>query len=344
MPTRGRNDPLFRALGRSGISRDYVRNMLPDWWTDELLDSPSARVELEINLSRMFGLSLSNLLADKPTVTFDLPDGTKFKRSHRIAVGELAQATSIVNSTAKMVAACVSQKPVAIPDDPLRIRAEILEGGAKWVSLMAVIKYLWLHGVPTIYLSELPPGMKKMDGMVLQVDGRPVVVLCKRTTQAAWLLFILAHELAHVALGHVGAGEVLVDCVIGEESYLFGEGDPEETAADSHAIALLNGNYGTRYTTNLPPKPAPLAKAALDYQKEHGVDAGHILLNYGFHKSAWPVAQAALRLFPQQDAPLRVNEFFFQSADFRGLPESSVDYLLKISGMDSVLEFGGPAE
>jgi len=344
MPTRGMNDPLFRALGRSGISRDYVRKMLPDWWTDELLDAPSARVELEINLSRMFGLNLSNLLADRPTVTFDLPDGTKFKRSHRIAEGDLAQATAIVNSTARMITACVGRKPVPIPADPLRIRAEILAGGAHWVSLMSVVQYLWLHGVPTIHLSELPAGLKKMDGMVLRVDDRPVVVLCKRTTQAAWLLFILAHELAHVALGHVGAGEVLVDCVIGEESYLLGEGDPEETAADSHAIALLNGDYGTRYTTNLPPRPAPLAKAALDYQSEHGVDAGHILLNYGFHKSAWPVAQAALRLIPQQGAPQRVNEFFFQNADFRGLPEPSVEYLLKISGMDSVLEFEGPVE
>lgn len=344
MPMLGHHDQLFQALDRAGISKSYVQKMLPDWWTEELMADPSARVELDINLSRMFGLKLSNLLLDRPKVTFDLPNGTKFKRSHRIAEGELAQATSIIHSIAKMVALCVPQAISEVENDPLALRQIILSGRAKRVSMMALVDYLWRHGIPTIHVDQIPAGMKKMDGMVLQVMGRPIVVLCKRSSYAAWQLFILAHELGHIGLRHIEPDEILVDCTMGEESYLLDEKDPEEIASDQFAIALLNGAYETRYTTNVPPRSASLVKAAIEYQNEHAVDAGHIILNYGFHKKAWPVAQAALQRLDSGNAPHTINKYFFDHANFGALPESSVEFLLKMTGMDSGLEFVGTPE
>ncbi len=344
MPLKDPHDQLFQALHGAGLSRSHIRKMLPDWWTDELLDDQAARIELDISLSRMFGLKLSNLLQDRPLVTFELPGGAKYKRSRRIGEGELAQATSIIHSISKMVVACVSTDFVPLPTDPLVVRREVLAKHPKRVSLMAMIDYLWSHGIPTIHVSEMPDGLKKMDGLVLRIDDRPVVVLCKRSTYEAWHLFIVAHELAHCALGHVEGDEVLVDCTLGEESYLMGEADLEEVAADEFSIAALNGDHGVIYTSDVSANASQLANAALSYQRAHGVDAGHIILNYGHHNSAWAVAQAALRQIDKGYAPRKINQFLLDHLDLGWLPESSAEYLLKVTGMDSIYGLGDTAE
>jgi len=158
-------------------------------------------------------------------------------------------------------------------------------------------------------------------------------VLCKRSTFEAWHLFIVAHELAHCALGHIEADEVLVDCAVGEDSYLLGEDDPEEVAADEMSIAILNGEPGVTYTSRKRANAAQLERAALDYQKANQVDAGHVILNYGHRNNAWPTAQAALARMDRGDAPHKINSFLLEHLDLRQLPLSSVEYLLKITDM-----------
>jgi len=335
MPANDPHDQLFQALQGAGISRSHIRKMLPDWWTDELLDDQAARLELDINLSRMFGLKLSNLLQDRPTITFDLPGGAKYKRSKKIGAGELSKATSIIHSISKMVVACMETPVIPLPSDPLEVRRETLTMHPKRVSLMAMVDYLWSHGIPTIHVLEMPDGLKKMDGLVLRIGNRPVVILCKRSTYEAWHLFIVAHELAHCALGHVEGDEVLVDCTLGEDSYLLGEADPEEVAADNFSIAILNGEPGVSYTSNYLPNANQLANSAIVYQRWHQVDAGHIILNYGHYNNAWAIAQAALRHIDQGDAPRRINQFLFDHLNLALLPESSADYLLKVTGMNA---------
>lgn len=325
------HDLLFSALQDAGIPRSYVRRMLPDWWSDELIQDPNARVELDINLSRMFGLKLSNLLQDRPTITIDLPGGAKYKRSRRIGEGELGQATAIVHSLAKMIASAMTNEVLPIPENALDVRDEILGMGPKRVSLMAVIQYLWSKGIPTIHVTDLPVGLKKMDGLALKIDGRPVIVLCKRSTFEAWHLFIVAHELAHYALGHIEADEVLVDCTLGEESYFMGEDDQEEVAADRFAGIALNGGP-IQYTSTRPANAAQLVDAALRQQEETLVDAGHVILNYGHRNAAWPIAQTALKRLDKGDAPAKINQFLFDHLELRLIPEASSEFLLKIAG------------
>ena len=133
MPTTASAENLFLALQKAGISKAYVLKMLPDWWTDELLKDPKALVELDLNLSRMFGLKLSSLLQEKPCASFDVAGHAKYKRSKRVGEKELEGATAMVHSIAKMVAAAVPRPFSPLPNDPLTIRQEILEGPAKHV-------------------------------------------------------------------------------------------------------------------------------------------------------------------------------------------------------------------
>jgi len=324
---------LFRALKNVGYSKKYINHMLPSWWSDELLNDPLANVELSLTLSRMFGLKLRDLLQDMPAVEFEMPKGAKYKRSKKIDPCDLDGATALVYSVAKMVAAATPTHITSIPNDPFQLRKDIISRLAKRVSLMSVVGFLWECGIPTIHLADMPGDLKKMDGLCLKIGSRPVVILGKQSRYQAWQLFIVAHELAHISLGHVEENEVLVDYSVGEESYLLADDDPEESEADRFALALLNGEYDIHYTSSNPANAAQLADAAIEFQSKRQVDAGHIILNYGHFNNAWAVAQAALARIDKENAPTKINTFLFEHIDLSLIPNSSAEFLLKISGM-----------
>lgn len=327
------NDNLFIALKKAGFPKAYILKMLPDWWTEELLNDASARVELDLTLSRILGINLTGLLGKAaPKVNFEVTGHTKYKRAKRIGEGDLVGATALIQSIARMVSAAVPHAYNQLPQDPLYVRKEILSGPAKYISLMAVVNYLWDMGIPTVHVSEMPEGLKKMDGLSLRIGDRPVVILSKQSPFRAWQVFIIAHELAHCAMGHIEADEVLVDYSIGEDSYLLADDDPEEKAADRFAIALLNGESDIHYVSDREINSAELADAALRRQHTHQVDAGHVILNYGYRNNAWGVAQAALKRIDHYDARAEVNDYLFSHLDLKKLPFSSVEFLFKVTG------------
>jgi hypothetical protein len=332
------SDNVLLALQKAGISRDYVRKMLPEWWTEELLSDPSVETELELHLSRMFGLKISDLALDRPRLSFDLKGRTRYKRAKSVKPDELEPATAMIHSLAKAIAAAVKMPFKPLPTDPLEVRRVILEGPAKYVSLRAVLNFLWSHGIPVVHVREMPEGMKKMDGMCLRVGERPVILISKQTTLHAWNLFIVAHELAHCALNHIGNDEILVDHSLSEDSYILADSDMEEISSDRFAIALLNGAYDVQYTSTIQPNPNELIDAALRRQAESKVDAGHVILNYGYRNNAWAVAIAALKKLDLTDARSAINDLLFKHLDLKALPASSVEYLMKVTGVLKVAE------
>lgn len=81
------------------------------------------------------------------------------------------------------------------------------------------------------------PALKgsKIDGAVMPLPGGAMAVgLSLRGQRFDSAVFTLAHELAHIALGHVDAERVLVDEAISE-----GTSDDIEIAADEHAARWL---------------------------------------------------------------------------------------------------------
>ena len=189
-----------------------------------------------------------------------------------------------------------------------------------------------------MHVSEMPEGLKKMDGLCLRIGDRPVIILSKKSSFQAWHLFITAHELAHCALDHIERDEILVDYSVGEDSYLMADGDPEEVASDRFAIALLNGDHNIQYTSVEKANSAELADAAIKRQQSHQVDAGHVILNYGYRNNAWKVAQSALRRIDKGDAPKTINDYLFHHLKLNMLPHSSVEFLFKVA---DILEGGG---
>jgi hypothetical protein len=165
--------------------------------------------------------------------------------------------------------------------------------------------------------------------MAVKVRGRPIVVLCKKTKAPAWLLFILAHELGHIVLGHIPDDGVLID-----ENVDTNERDDEEMAANAFALELLTGKREANFRAGGRwPNAEMLVHFAKEYGRELKIDPGHIILNYAhtMGKEFFPVANAALGKLGSPDAMGVVRRKLAQHLDWSRLPEDSSEFLMRVS-------------
>lgn len=336
MPIAEKINRIFGALESAGYPIPLQKRLLPEWVTKGVLENNAASAEVAAILAQRLGLRTSPLLSVNPHVESLRSFDVRYKRSIPSLSRNLTAATSVAVTIAEMIALSCDMPYLPFPSDALNLRNESLtRHGGKWIGLRNLLLFCWHHGVPVAHLTELGDGVSKMDGMVVFTHGRPVILLSKHTELWAWQLFILAHELAHCALGHVSPDEILVDEQLGELSYALADPDPEEQAADSFAIALLNGRHGATYTASDPTlNGLDLAKAALEYGEKNKVDPGHIVLNYGHHNKVWPVAMKALSHLgaKQVAASDLINDALWQHVQHDRLPTDNINFLKSLTG------------
>ncbi|MCO6418353.1 ImmA/IrrE family metallo-endopeptidase [Siccirubricoccus sp. KC 17139] len=218
-----------------------------------------------------------------------------FKVRKATTAREVVAARGFATAVARLVAQAASALPRKVPADPSSLRelAVAVAEGRGWVDFAALVEASWQLGIPVIYLPELPVSGRKPDGLVTFVAGRPVVVLLKNQRLAEWMVFVLAHELGHVALGHLGTteGAAVVDekvSLAAEEPVVPGNEpeDNQEREANAYASHVLVPG-GIRLT--LGPWPWPradrLAARAIEFGKRHGICPGHAVLNAVKHSS-----------------------------------------------------------
>lgn len=296
-------DHLLKRVARLGIKRDYLQRVLPDWVESYPPTSPTGLTELKIQLARDLGLDLQSL-AETRDVTFrEPPSPPKFKRTKRQEPGKLAPATSMFSALARTLISACDKPYQPVPADPRVVRKEILAGGSL-VTLPALLDYMWGHGIPVAHYSDWPDKLPRPLAMVIDVDGRPAVIVGSPRKENAWQMFFVAHELGHIASGHVGRNEVLVDA----DEDVTGEGaDEQEIEADGYALVLLGGSKDVR----LPPagtKFDALQKAARDLARAQKIDIGHLLLRFAMQTHAWQEAQYVLgQTEVGADAPALIN-------------------------------------
>lgn len=327
-------DQLYELLGNAGYPRSYVQSLLPDWWDDEAADSAAGLAEFRLLLSRNLGIQIAGLTSDTPEVTFALPHERKLKRSTRYNESQLTPAVSVAMAAARIAAAAcpVDYHPIESSDE---LRRLILDGlGGRYVSLRGLLRAAWSRGVPVIHLPTYPDGMPRMDGMVTLVSGRPVVVLSKRIHFSAWMSFILAHELGHVWTGHLADGDLLVDEALDERSYEGEQPDVEEQEADNFAMQVLCGDqHGGQVFDGLS-EPRDLARAAVEFQRKHQVDAGHLLLRFAYDSGNWQLSMAALAVLDTERRAIADLQTAMQhELALDMVAESSKDFFMRVTGV-----------
>lgn len=283
---------IYQKISQAGFSPAYIKKLLPDWWDDSLANTPSGRQYASLHLARTFNLSLDSLKDDSEDLSFSFGGNHKFKHRNDFGDDDLHVATAIAYTAAR-IAATNFLKPFE-PDLDLRwetVRERILENN-KWVSLHNLTEYCHSVGIPVVYIKCFPKGAKKMAGLAVKSAGRPVIVLTQ-TQKYGFMLFDLAHELGHIARGHLNDdnGQCHIDAKIEISST-----DHLEAEANNYAFGVITGQEAMRIQPKGSYLTGPgLARSAVAFGEQRNVDPTHVALNYGFAMGHWGVAVTAVK-------------------------------------------------
>ncbi|MFC5694525.1 ImmA/IrrE family metallo-endopeptidase [Pseudomonas sp. GCM10022186] len=285
---------LYSALRKQGLTRQKLAHILPEWWSDEIEATPSGAQQAKLYLAKALSLRIRPFSETPPRVEFDLPVERRFKRSAKTTDADIEVAVALAQSASRIALSALDREFIPPLPSAAAIRTHILGRGDNWVGLSQLLEYCWGCGIPVLHLATPLLG-KKMDGIAMSIKGRPSVVLSNRRV-SGFLLFHLAHELGHIALGHVAENGAIVDDEI-TKGDAGAERDPQEVAADRFAIELLTGNADGRLTLQRRVFAPQLAEMAVRYGRENHIDPTHVVLNCAFNdNNIFPLCVAAANL------------------------------------------------
>ncbi|HLJ12533.1 MAG TPA: ImmA/IrrE family metallo-endopeptidase [Planctomycetaceae bacterium] len=331
MPQPNPMKALYHRLSSVGLTRRFVRETaLPSWWEDEIAANAAGYAQGLMLLSRHLGLDLASLQDEAAPLKLRDFGICKYKKRESVSEDELALSRIMATRAAQLAAETISTPPVPLTSDAEEIRQQILDGGAAWVGLGELADYCWSAGVSVLHVDHFPRNARRPDGFAAKVRGRAAIVLCRREKHTAWLLFILAHELGHIALGHIPEDGVLLDEHVEESGR-----DTEEQQANAFAIALLTGSPSKRFVAaDRWPNAGELANEAIKIGRQQMVDPGHVALNYAHSmgKAFFPVGNAALNLLePNANAVGILRDKMAERMDWSRLPEDSSEFLARVT-------------
>lgn len=310
---------LYDRLQPLGIKQAFAKKALPKWWDNKIAETPAGLQQAQLYLAKTFNLDLRTLAHPDEAVGFQQAFH-KFKLAKNVS-SEQASASAHYATAMARLALLAFPSPFMQPTaSPETLRQQILQR-LPCVDLDGLLAFCWTSGVPVIHLDTFPG--KKMMGLLVRIEGRFAIVLSKKA-HPAYLLFHLAHELGHLAYGHLAEEGFIADVTIDQSDY----GDASEKEADAFAIRLLNGaevQYGTDGHFRSGVQLFHAAKRVAEARK---VDVGHILLNYGHTQNDYKLPNLALRQIPGPTCGAEViNAALFEHLDLTRLSEDQIALL-----------------
>lgn len=303
----------------AGITTTFARKVLPEWWDIAVASTPSGLQQTHMYLARGLNLDLTSLVSPAEPLKF-LGAQRKFKLNKNVEEQDVSISAHYATAIAKIALKACRATQMSVPNDPVELRSSILQNH-KCVSLEALLAWCNKASIPVLHIDKLPG--KKMTGLVVREGNKFAIVLSKKATPSHHV-FHLAHELGHIARGHLSGDGFVADQNIGGPD----NGDADEKEADAYAIRLLNGR-SVEYRASFSIKSGKaLYSAALVKAEQEKIDVGHIILNYGFAQNAMPIAAMALRYIPgESDGAKVINQAFFKTLDSSLLSEDQLNLL-----------------
>ena len=285
-----------RELHQAGLTIRAIDAAWPEWWSREAESSASATAELRYTLARRLGLSPASLFEGPPR--FVWCDEAKFKRLTAADEAERAAISSFGMAFGRMLTRATPSTGDMIPGDGRPIRTAILKS-SPFVGLGDILALCWSHGIPVVHAAVLPLKRKRMTAMAVSMKGRHAIILGNVSRFEAQLAYTIAHELGHIAMGHV----LEIGAVVELGDALTDEGrsdDEEEVAADRFALALLTG---TEEPTVIADKAGytatQLAEAAQVTAMSERISPGVLALCLGHATGRWAETFGALKILPR---------------------------------------------
>jgi len=336
-------DNIVRKLLDVGLSQELVDASMPDWWLPQDQESPSARALASLLLARRLSIDPETLLDDGVPVGFLHTEPTKFKHM-RLADGPRRDALIAFAHGVSRILLSMAEDEAGrtVPADPLTLRKALLDPDHPFVSFGDVLAACWSLGVPVLQLRLFPARTKGVTAIAVRLRQRHAILVARETGFEAQYMFHVAHELGHIALGHLDDAGAIFDADPDDPDNRADEliDDEEEQAADSYAQALLTGSANfnvvrldlTRNDAKLG-TASELAERAIGTGLGLGVDPGHIVMCFGHSTKEWGLANAAAKLLPRQpDKPgTLVNKVLWEQLSRSAQDDQAVAFLKAVA-------------
>ncbi|CAN0445249.1 unnamed protein product, partial [Phaeothamnion confervicola] len=195
------------------------------------------------------------------------------------------------------------------------VRKHLLETwGEPWVSFETLAKLCWVQGIPVVHLTKLPisKGIRKPHAMCVKTkSGRPVILLFRNIKSPHWLLWDLAHEIGHIASGHLVEPEAVVwDEKLDYSGRLDWTDDGEwrriEGQANIYASELLTSEADFLSPVSIG-QPDRTARSAFHTAQQMNIDPGYLILR-------------AASQSPEASEPERKRDFALAQTALKKLP------------------------
>jgi Zn-dependent protease with chaperone function len=316
---------LYRRLSEAGVQRAYVQDViLPEWWSDALALGPTAFDQALGYVARSLGYKPADLRGD--VALAPPPPPVKYKLRHGVTDVGVATSASIALRAALLASRASRCEPKRLPERGTEIRNLILGTGKKYIGLPDLLDYCWAVGIVVLHVSRFPK--RKMDGLAAVVDGRPVIVVSRRDTSSARLLFVLAHELGHLVKRHVTDGARVDDQVEADGT------DRIEQEANEVACELLTGTAKPRFRMSAGKiYPSTIVEHATAIGAAQKVHPATIALHWAWHEQTrWPTTMSALKkLEGVTDVTKEFRRRMQDNLDLNRLSEDDGDFLRRVS-------------
>jgi hypothetical protein len=329
---------LRTLLRELGLSDSAIRAAWPGWWSNEADASSSARADLWFSVSRRLGLDPRSLFDDgRPR--FMWQEEARFKHLSGEEEVERAGITSFGRAVASILVSATPSPGATISGvSAEELRREILSAGRPYVRLLDLLALAWGVGVPVAHLRVFPWPQKRMAAMTVSVGDRCVILLGKDSVYPAPIAFYLAHELGHIALGHVASDRLIVD--LEEETPTIADDDEEEQTADAYALELLTGQprptvlpdeLGARASAR------ELARIALAAADSLRIEPGVLAQCFGYSTGDWQTATGALKTIYTAEIPVwsEVNAIARRQLSLDELSADAFEFLDAVLGEPS---------
>jgi hypothetical protein len=323
---------LKSRLKQLGLSDAAIDAAWPEWWSNSADSSASARLELRFSIARKLGLDARSLTDEEGVPRFIWRDEARFKNLTGEDDSQRAAIASFGMAFASIVIGATRTDSRSLPNDPSAIRESILSF-RPFVSLVDLLLLGWSVGIPVIHLRIFPLLQKRMAAMCVRVGERGAILMGKDSMYPAQIAFYLAHEMAHIALGHLKNQTAIVDL---EANRLAGpESDREEIEADRFALQLLTGRPDPQVLPSSDRYNAPgLADAVLRSAESLRIEPGTLALCFGYSTGNWAVVNSAMGFIYSSPKPVwaEINKLAMRELTMEGVPSDSRAYVNSVLG------------
>ena len=326
-------EELLRArLHEAGLTPRAVDAVWPRWWSADAEGSVSATAELRYTLARRLGLPPQSLFEDKPK--FVWRSDAKFKNLGELNDLEARVLASFCVGVGRHLVAALHDNGTTRDLAPLPSAIDlrrILLQQVPAIDLHALLVLCWGLQLSVIQLRLFPLKRKGLHAVTTRSGERFAIMIGQESRFRAQVCFWIAHELGHIALGHLGDSCALLDV----EDPTEHTGDDEELAADSYALELLTGWPDPQIEVNaVAYNASQLANAVRAAAQEHAIDPAVLALCAAHRDDRWSEAFGALKILgDEDDVPVRVNELAVTQIDLDSLSPDNREFLRTVMGL-----------